>query len=496
MSFIDIAKDIFNSVIKRTKNSITKKRQIPAQIDFTYPDTIDTRITRGLWHNALQGYKLGAQLCYNPISVPLSFMGVPTFFLPDSNVPDYDFWVERFLFYNNALIKDKQNIQLLCHRDGTVGVYPWFDSKDGRVKLRWILPEDIKKIITDIETDEIKAIITEVRIQYYENNIDTYRIFDQKIIYTQSTIEIRRTGDIPVGLRTNIIRNNPTGLPIFFRNNCEPREFDGHSDYERIVPHIYAYSQINEKAHQYVNNLGPKLVQAGDNVDSWLRNNGFINNQGIPDVGEVEIQTVDFIFNKLEKEKSEFIIPSGLVDNHLLLLKLDFWNIVQTSGIPEICWGLKTEGNHASAQEQMGILLSFVSGKQIQADNPYYDLLNKIIKLESIANTKKIPIDVGLSWNDLDVMTKVEKSEMFKNFADGISKLSESAGIDLQTIHNFLIELTKGKVETDYKTFEKQVKEYGTIKSYLEQEYIDIRETNSTDKTKTEKGSNGVKSKS
>ena len=35
-----------------------------------------------------------------------------------------------------------------------------------------------------------------------------------------------------------------------------------------------------------------------------------------------------------------------------------FRKIVEGSGIPEICWGVKVEGNLASAEEQMGLLVS------------------------------------------------------------------------------------------------------------------------------------------
>jgi len=63
--------------------------------------------------------------------------------------------------------------------------------------------------------------------------------------------------------------------------------------------------------------------------------------------------------------------------------------------------------------------------------------------------------------------------------------------------------LTNGGITSDYDTFEKQIKEYGSTKALLEQEYIDIRATGKgsqgedekENKAKGEESKNGVKAK-
>ena len=155
----------------------------------------------------------------------------------------------------------------------------------------------------------------------------------------------------------------------------------------------------------------------------------------------------------------------------------DFKNIVESSGIPEIVWGLKMQGNHASAQEQMGVLLSFVDDKQRQADSPYRQLITATLKLEGIANNQTPPETISISWNDLDSLNEVERSTIFKNWADGVSTLLEKKSIDLQSAHSLLFSLTNGKITPDFEDFKKQVTEYGVLSAYLEQEYLAMRET-------------------
>jgi len=498
----DLYNTLFNPDKNLESNNTRKSRSSPAKIDLTFPETVDACFTRGLWNNTISGYKLGAQLCRPPIAVPLAFMGFPHFDLEDWDVTgNQEFWRERFNFYNTKYMMLKLLIQLMCHRDGTFGIFPWFDANKGFVRWKFIKPEYIPDggVITDPETEDIIAIITE--IQYYFIGLSGRQyIYTEKKQYTENRIITSRMGDIPPGMRTEMIRNNPIKkLPIFFTNNKEPGEFEGHSDLQPIVPHVKAYSSINKVAHEELANNGTKLVQYGsDDAKTWAKNNGFAGPDGDLDPDLISIENIDFIYNLYEKEKSEFITPAGIVDSHINLLELDFKNIYQGSGLPEMLWGGKITGNHATAQEQMSVLLSFVRGKQNQADPPYDDLINNTMLLEAIANNQMKPEGIMNIWNDLDSLTEVERSQIFDNYAAGVQKLLDSYSIDLQTAHKLLRELTKGVVTSDYDDFKKQIEEYGSMKSFLEQEYINMRlesEINQN-KTKSEKEQrNGKKSK-
>jgi hypothetical protein len=398
-------------------------------------------------------------------------MGVPHFGIDDNN----DFWEDKINFYNEFYIKRKQNIQLLSHRDGTAIIWPWYSAKNGMVVWKHISPASIYKIIVDPFTEEMTALMTCSTIYYYDDR-GYNASYLEEITYTEKQIIINRKGKLPNNISATEARKNPSQiLPIFFSNGAEPGEIEGHSDYERILPYIKAYSEINIKAHETLLNLGAKLVQSTDDVATWLDQNGF------SDINDIDVSSMDFIINRKDKEESKFEIPQNILEGHLSLMKNDFLNIVESSGIPEIVWGVKMQGNHASAQEQMGVLLSFVDEKQKQADASYRKLLEATLYLESIANNQTIPKNVNVIWNDIDSFDQLEKSTIFKNWSDGIGRLIESKAIDLQSAHGFLYQLSKGKITDSYEEFKKGIIEHGSLVAFLSQDYGGIRETTETD---------------
>jgi hypothetical protein len=460
-------------------NNTKKPRNPPEKIDLTFPKTVNAAFLRGLYNNTEPGYRLGAQLCRPPIDVPLAFMGFPHHDISDWDLVDNEkFWQERFVFYNKYYLTTKQTIQFMCHLYGTIGIFPWFDSSAGFVRWKFIRPEYVPDdgVIMDPETEEITGIITDIQYCFLAENGKQY-IYREKRQYSERRIVTRRTGDIPPGMRSEVIRNNPSGiLPVFFRNNAEPGEFEGHSDLQRIIPHVKGYSQINQTAHEELGNNRTKLVQyTADDVNKWAVNNGFADEDGKLDPSKINIQDIDLILNLYDKEKSEFIIPVGIVDNHIRLLEVDFKNIYQGSGLPEMLWGGKITGNHATASEQMGVLLSFVNKKQNQADQPYGVLVNATMQLEAMANNQTKPEGIINVWNDLDSLTELERSQIFDNYASGLQKLIDSNSIDLQSTHKILYELTNGLITSDYDDFKKQVLEFGSIRAALEQDYNDLR---------------------
>ena len=211
----------------------------------------------------------------------------------------------------------------------------------------------------------------------------------------------------------------------------------------------------------------------------------------------------------MDKEKSEFISPNAIVDGHLKLMGNDFKNVIDASTLPEIAFGTKMTGNHAAAEKNMIIFLGFVIKKRNQASEPYTMLVNSIMQLEAMANNQIKPENIILTWNDFNTLTKLEKSQVFKNYADAINVLIDKSGIDLQSVHNALCELTENMVTENYDEFEKQIKEYGSIRALLDSDYMVIREVmpvegdtmaidtdTNQDKTKSEKEQrNGKKSK-
>jgi hypothetical protein len=466
--FTDWFKSFFSSSVTTstttTRNSSLKPRSFPAKKDLTFPETVNAELTRGLWHNAVKGYKLGGSLCYNPIKIPLSFMGVPHFDYEDEDLLDIkDFWIDKIKFYNDK-IQAKKNIQLLCHRDGTSIIYPQYNREKQAVDWKHIPIESIARVLVDPYTEKINAIVTEETITYFDD-MGTQKNYTETVIYTESKLIFSRSGVLPENMNKTETRVNPVkSLPIVFANAKEPGEFEGHSDYERIIPFVKAYSEINQSAHETLLNLLPKLVQGVEDVGKWMENNG------ITDIDDVNIYTIDFIVNKGEKETTKFEIPQRVVDGHISLMEKDFANIVETSGLPELAWGMTLPGNHATAEENMGILLADVRDKQIQVTPSYQSLYEWTLALEAIANMRIVPEGLKITWNDLDTLSEKERSEIFKNYADGISVLVQNSGIDLESIHTMLFEFTNGKITNDFDKFRDQIYAHGTMISELQQD--------------------------
>jgi hypothetical protein len=458
------------STANTTTNRITTRRGTKTTVNLRYPETVNYDLAMDLYYNRKAGYKFGAFFCYSIIAIPLTFMGFPHFDVKNWNeVNNSKWWKERFEFYNDNYIMTKQGIQKLSHITGTVGIYPWFDSKAGYVKLYFIKNKYITDIYTNPDTQELTGLRTEIYYMFTWKDGKDYNFSEVKT-YTKSKITTVRTGSYPPEIRKSETKRNPLGkLPVIFTNDKEPGEFEGHSDFERITPIVKAYSEVNLTAHEEVANQRAKLIQQVNDKDAWLKANGYDN------IEDVSIEDVDFILNK-EGEETDIKVPENLVDNHVKLMNLDYWNLSQTSRIPEIFWGLQATGNHASAGRQDKYGLAFVKSKQQQADQPYKELAEDIMILDAMAYNQTVPENIICTWDDFDSMTETEKAEVFDKWSSGIQKLVDSHAIDLQGVHEMLRELTKNKIEEDYEIFKKQIAEYGTLRSMLEQEYGGMRD--------------------
>lgn len=471
-SFTDWLSGLWSSLFSSsssTDNSLQKSRGSNAYENLTFPDTVNYDLAMDLYYNRKSGYKLGAFFCHAIISLPLTFMGVPHFDVEDwEKVNNQEFWEKRFRYYNEKMIMIKKEIQKLCHITGTVGVFPFFNTKSGNAELLIIKSKYISHIFIDPSTQEMTGLTTTINYSYQKEKNKIY-YYKEITNYTKQRITITRTGHIPNGLRQQEIKRNPTGiLPIMFTNDKEAREFEGHSEFERILSLIKCYSQINHRAHEEVLNIRAKLIQKVSNADKWMENNGFKN------ITEVNIDDKDVILNS-EFEESRIEVPQKLIENHIQLLKIDYWAKVETTGIPEIWWGLKTEGNHASAAEQAMVGLAYVREKQVQATDPWEIVLEAMIFLEALAYNQTFPENTKIVWNELSMLTEIERAQIFDSWCSGIQKLIDSHSISLEGIHSMLLELTKEKITKDFDEFKKQIKEFGTLRAFLEQEYYDIK---------------------
>ena len=437
---------------KKTKeetNTPTKQlRRVPAKRDFTDSLQVNSALTKGLYHNTYPGLKLAGGLAFSPIAVPVYFMGYPVV-----TQEQLQGQIDELI---QSKINDMQQIHTQDHREGIIWIYP----KVVAGVLYWEqIPDDtVSDIIRDINTGEVIAIITVEELKITTGYNKTVNVRRTRT-FTATKVIVKYEGELPANLRDKTTRNPAGILPIPFSNNADGDEVRGHSDYERTVPYLKDYHDISLARSQMLAKFKVKMIQDVKNVDDWLANNGYDS------IDDIDIQTMDLILN-LEGEKTSYTFPSSANQTYKDTLSQIFKNIVEASGIPEIVWGLKTTGNHASVTENMAVLLKYVLDKQRQKTEQYTLLYNASLRLMGYQNA-----DVEISWNELEAMSVKEQAEVFSLWAKGISTLIASAGMTKQQLYEIWTLQYPKTTEDTFDEFVAGLQDMATYKAFASSTY-------------------------
>lgn len=395
----------------------------PVNQDWTETLVINHELTKGLYHNNYPGFKLAGGLAYPIISVPVSFMGFP---IAKTETEDDD-TDKRLAKITERLTMEMKKIHIQCHRDGTCWVYPKFDSETMDVVLEFIPDCTITDIVKDPNTKKVIAIYTDERIKLrtgYNSTATARKIR----VFTKSVVQVmyKEINGSLNGIVKDKTMRNPIGiLPIPFANNADGDEIRGYSDYERILSNLKNYHDTRLSEGTALNKFKPKWIQGcNDNVGTWLEQNG------IDDIDDMDIAETDVVFNIEGKESTALEFPERMVDGYEKSLETDFRLICEGSGLPEIIFGVKTKGNANTAEEQMTTFVLYVKDKRRAKVRSYEILFMAVLRLLQMtepANNYQAD-NIIVFWDDLDSMSDKVKSEVFKNFAEGMSKLYGSAG--------------------------------------------------------------------
>jgi len=401
----------------------------PVIRDLSEQFVINSDLTRGIWHNTVEDLKLAGSLAYAPIAVPISFMGLPIPKTIEQNEAE-DVELKRIVDEHCSELRE---IHLQCHREGTIWIWPYFDAKKGRVLWEFIPDESIPAFVKDIQGGELQKVFTDdmLLLQIGETAQAKVR---RKRTFTAEKIEIRYEGqqvlDEQIADRTYV---NPLGiLPIPFANEADGNEKRGHSDYQRILSDLKAYHDLELATLDLLARFKAKLVLTVDDVERWKTNNPQFGS----DLSLLNLSTADLLF-VMHDEKAEVIFPTGAHESYLSAKKTIFRKLIEATGIPEIAWGVKTTGNHASTEEQMTVLIRRVEDKRQQKNGPYEKLFIATRQLEALSGFggQIDPQNVGIFWNLLDSVSDSVRSEIFARFSEGVSKLISSAGMTMAQLY-------------------------------------------------------------
>jgi hypothetical protein len=446
---------------EQVTNPTKRPPRRPDTTDWTDSLQVNLELTKGLFHNSYPGMKLAGSMCFTPISVPLWLMGLPIPFSEDEKVQEI---LLKTLKEKSRII---QQIHLQCHRDGTCWVFPHYSEKEEKVIWEFIPDDSVSDIIRDINTQEVIEIITDEEIKVsigYDKAVTVKR----RRSFTKEKITIvwlSGSGAVPGQLEDKSYKNVLSILPISFANNKDGTETRGHSDYERIVSDLKDYHDIDLKRSKMLAKFDAKMVQEVTNVDVWLANNGHSS------ITDVDISTTDLIFNLTDKERTSFVFPENAHEAYSSTLRNKFRKIVEGSGIPEILWGTKVEGNKASADQQMDITVKYIEDKQDQKNHSYEDLFSATVRLELMAqagNGFNKDFEIIIKWNDLDAISEETKSIIFRNYAQGVAYLVGVAGISREQLHKFWLAVYPDLTAEEYEKFLKGISGMAKHKQFSE----------------------------
>src|SRR5690606_12606784 len=184
------------------------------------------------------------------------------------------------------------------------------------------------------------------------------------------------------------------------------------SDYERIIPDLKNYHDIDLAWSTMLAKFAPKMVQQVNTgaLASWLENNGYGN------IADIDIQATDLIVNVGQNEQTTFIFPERAHEAYVAKQKNGFQKIVEASGVPEIAWGLKTEGNRASVEESMDVLIKYVEAKRAQKNEPYKALFAASLAILTAVDISRASEIIDIEWNKMDAVSDEVRSIIFNNY--------------------------------------------------------------------------------
>lgn len=414
--------------IQNQSNPMAMRARRPNNVDMSEQWIVNDALAMGLFKGTYPGLKLASAIAYTVVFVPVAFAGLP---IPKAKDGDESPTQLALNELTGMISRELQKLFLTRRIIGTAWAWAKWDSKNNRVCLELIPNTSITDIIRDLESGEMTAVIIteQLTIQTGENR---QAIVDRKRTITRDRIKVEYSGQVPAGLKNSETRNPAGILPIPFANDVLDGSIRGSSVYTRLISDLKNYHDVDLKWTTELTKFNVKMIKTiKTSVDEWKRANQ------VADLAEIDVAEWDLDFI-LEGEDVKFIFPEHFSDAHEKRLAVTFYKIVQGGGVPEMFFGLVTTGNHASAEEQMTMLVNTVQDDRNQIDDPIRILYAACLRLMSIARMTQFG-DFTHEWNDLETVSQETKAKIFQMFGESVSKLTANASIPLQTLHKMFL---------------------------------------------------------
>jgi len=448
--------------LQERRNPMRHMIRRPHTVDFTDSWVINDDLAIGLFKGSYPGLKLASAMAYPIAFIPVAFMGLP---IPICKQDDK---TQELL---DGILEEAaatfQKLFLMRRIVGTAWVWPNWNAKLGKITHELIPNSSVVDIIRDLDTGEIIQIITDeqITIQTGENQ---QAVIGRKRYFTAQTVTVQYTGDVPAKLASRTSRNPSGIMPIPFAKDVLDGSVRGESVYTRLLSDLKNYHDIDLKWSEDLVKFNVKMIQEVEDVDAW-----FTRNAQLGDPSELDVASTDFILNKHGEEDTKF--ESGSAANVAYMQKLQqiFYKLVQGSGLPEMVWGLISTGNHASAEEQMSVLVKSVEDDKSQCTEPAYQYFAACLRLKAGATMQNTVADFEVEWNHMDAVSEDVKSQIFQRFADGINKLTANASVPKETVQKLFLELYPEATESDFTKWNTGLQDAAKFKQFQAASYTD-----------------------
>jgi hypothetical protein len=417
----------FFSFLKPKQRDLSKLerpiRPAPKSLDGGY--IANAQLLKGIYTGSAVGFQLSCPSAYTPIKIPSVLVGIP-------NIKTSDAATQQLLTKLTSLIIDE--CPIITHGMLLYGTaWRWVKWSDKFKRVVWenIPDESVTDIIVDVNTEEIKEIVTDEDIKYSTGE-DVQKNVRRKRHITKETITETLTGDI----NKKEVYKNPMGfMPIPFAHEALGSDWRGNSVYSRILRTLKCNHDLQYMRDEILAKFKPKIIQhlQGNDfaVNKWLANNGMASS------AEIDPFSSDFVVNVGDENTSLLFLAGDATRQHTDAINDNMRKIVIGSGVPEIFWGtLATGGNYNTAYSQVHLGVEYIKSVQREMTKPYKQLINQSLQILAAATFEKAQ-NISIKWGALDFTSPSERASILATFAGAMSSLINSASITKEQIKYF-----------------------------------------------------------
>lgn len=437
---------------------------------------VNYTMTKELYYNTLDAYKLGAGFAKPIVNTTAGFCGVPAIVTKDKSAQDtidaYNEQLHSILLIaeRNSFRDGDSYLRLLRLKNDKL----LYKGEETSIKAFLIPPESVT-IVPDAITGEERQYIIKTHIIYQGDAFDPDRKYNFYVteIITRDQFITKYTGrSIPLDLHNNVETNTWGFIPIIhFKNSAEPEELYGRSDLEAVEPFMKAYHDVMLQGLQSnKQNSTPKVKLKLDSVSEFLEHN-FTASQiaEAKRTGQLKFNKDLYLLNV--DEDLGFVEVKSAVGSAEVLLKFLFYCIIDVSQVPEFAFGTAVKSSKASVSEQLVPLEKKIEMKRVELTQYYQRLVRILLAMTTEANAKAFTTYASsLEWVDVSPTDEEKSAKILKDTVEALGNaldhliISQEAATDtLATIvpamHSFLSDdkdviaekerILTGKVITD-----------------------------------------------